>query len=196
MTTDLLVTKYKILIEKTEYETTSSLDFLYRCVLEIKPEIVVEHGTQFLCSSLFMAEAMRENGKGKIFTIDNYECDDKYSLELSNKTITEFGFGDIITAIQGNVHDSHIILASRFSNKADLVFLDAGHTTPELRLEMESVSKFISDKTVILIDDIDYQVGNSAREFYEEIEFKYKKEVPYHNGIGIVSNTPISEGIN
>ncbi len=44
---------------------------LYKLVKDLKPEIVVEVGTYYGCSTAWIAKALRDNKKGKVITIDN-----------------------------------------------------------------------------------------------------------------------------
>jgi hypothetical protein len=52
---------------------------LYDLVIKLKPNLIVEVGGYHGCSGLWMALALKENGKGKLISIDNGQLNGKWA---------------------------------------------------------------------------------------------------------------------
>ncbi len=96
-------------------------EFLHGLVRMIKPEAILETGTHKGISTAYMASALKENGNGKITTVE-YEF---LHWKEANKMFTELGFGDWINSLCQDVNTLEIA-----NNQFDLIFLD---TEPHLR---------------------------------------------------------------
>lgn len=60
---------------------------LYICVRAIQPDIVVETGVHHGFSSAFILQALRDNGRGKLFSVDIDPDSDGYALDQSLRAI-------------------------------------------------------------------------------------------------------------
>ena len=74
---------------------------LYDLVVELKPSVVVELGGFYGCSTMWIAKALRDNKKGKLYSIDNHINGGSWqllpkTLQTKVKTITADVFKDEI----------------------------------------------------------------------------------------------------
>ncbi|GLW63303.1 putative O-methyltransferase, family 3 [Actinomadura rubrobrunea] len=71
---------------------------LYSLVRAVRPSTVVEFGTSFGISTLFLAAAVRDNGTGRVVTTEL--SPDKAAA--ARRTFAETGLDDVITLLEGD----------------------------------------------------------------------------------------------
>lgn len=135
---------------------------LYQIVAKTKPHTILEVGTAHGGATIAMALAAQStNGNCRIFTIDTLESLDdipssraKFGNRIANKEIVERNFenagvSDLIELFVGR---SEEFPAEQKLSKIDILVLDAdGRIDRDLILYKD----YLSDDTVIIIDDID-----------------------------------------
>jgi prolipoprotein diacylglyceryl transferase len=117
------------------------LDFLKSLVTTIKPELIVETGTFSGLSTLRMAEALKENGVGRIITCEL----DKKVYDAAKKRFAESGLGSWIDA------RNESSLEIKIPGKVDMLFCDS-----DVPLREQEVRRFlpqVSPYGLILMHD-------------------------------------------
>ncbi len=104
------------------------LDFLYSLVRTLKPALIVETGTFTAASTVRMAEALRDNGFGRIVTV---EFDEKV-YAAAKQRIENSGAGAWVEARNGSS------LETRVEGTIDLLFCDSA-----LEIREQEVRRFL-----------------------------------------------------
>jgi predicted O-methyltransferase YrrM len=118
---------------------------LYNLVRATRPETVVEFGTSFGISTLHLAAAVRDNGKGRVVTTEL----NRAKVDAARRTFAETGLDDLVTVLEGDARDTLAALDA----PADLVLLDGWKELclPVLRL----LEPRLAPGTLVVADDID-----------------------------------------
>ena len=135
--------------------------FLYAICKILKPDLVVETGVAYGISSAYILQALHENDKGTLYSIDNV-FKPWESLEM------------IGNAIPSKIQDRwKLIIGTRSEKfddlfqsleKVDIFLHDSLHTYKNMLLEFQTSWPFIKNSGFLLSDDI---IGNNAfLEFY------------------------------
>ena len=111
--------------------------FIYSLIKMQQPEVVVELGTGLGTCSLLMGQALKENNKGKLLTVDNGKDWDSIKTHLNKKykSHEEF-FNDVLNKfklkdfIQFEKFDLEIAPLINPNKPIDLLFCDALDTGP------------------------------------------------------------------
>lgn len=100
-----LMTTHKLPVEELIAGSIKKEDssLLYNLVIQEKPKIVLQVGTFVGFSTLIIAEALRYNGDGKIFTVDPEISHRKISnpVDIARKACKERGLSDRVEFIKG-----------------------------------------------------------------------------------------------
>lgn len=96
-------------------------EILYAIVRHLQPEIVAEIGGWLGASAAHIASALKANGKGHLYSIDNHSMGDGIKWELLPAELSEY-----VTLVQANGQDW---LNEQADNSLGLVFEDAAHDT-------------------------------------------------------------------
>ncbi|WNV86444.1 class I SAM-dependent methyltransferase [Umezawaea sp. Da 62-37] len=89
---------------------------LHTLVRASRPTTVVEFGTSFGISTLHLAAAVRDNGRGHVFTTEL----SRTKTTAARRTFTETGLDDVVTVLEGDALDTLTTL----DGPVDLVLLD------------------------------------------------------------------------
>jgi predicted O-methyltransferase YrrM len=92
---------------------------LYSLVRLVQPDIVLEIGTAYGNSALAIGQALEDNKKGKLYTIDPIE------REIANIAIKKSGLKHRINYILGYSYD---VIPSLGLPQIDIAFIDANHS--------------------------------------------------------------------
>ena|GEM_PF-6341551 len=97
-------------------------EFLYSFVKMIKPARILETGTHHGISSLYMAQALKENKKGHLTTLEIFD----ENIERSRRLWKEAGVSDVVTCVKED--------SLKYGSKGpwDVLFLDS---EPHLRFD-------------------------------------------------------------
>ncbi len=130
---------------------------LYPLIRVIKPEVVVETGCAWGGSSVFLLGALKENGKGKLISIDLPAQEGVHGMDV---TIPKDQVGALIPAqlrscwvlIQADAkeHLSKVLL----ENEVELFIHDSLHTTTHQSFEYHTARALMKEGSVIASDDI------------------------------------------
>lgn len=121
-------------------------EFLNALVRMTKPAIVVETGTHKGFSTLMIAQALKANGKGHLYTADLTD-------HGVMKECEQFGVGSLVTFSKG---DSCIMiskLAPRVKN-IDFLWLDADHSTEAVLKELNAAIPLLKRGALVAFHDI------------------------------------------
>ncbi|SEF89205.1 Predicted O-methyltransferase YrrM [Nonomuraea solani] len=115
---------------------------LYNLVRAARPATVVEFGTSYGISTLYLAAAVRDNGAGHVITTEY----SKEKIDAARRTFAETGLDDVITVLEGDARET---LAGA---DAGFVLLDGWKELclPVLRL----LEPRLAPGTTIVADDV------------------------------------------
>ena len=118
--------------------------WVYQEILyEIKPDIVIETGTNEGGGAHFLASIMDVIGKGKVIGVDIEELDNRADHER-------------ITYIQGSSISNEIVRKVSEMIEPDhavLVILDSDHNMPHVLEEMKIYSEFVTKGSYMIVED-------------------------------------------
>ncbi|MBG9736853.1 cephalosporin hydroxylase [Paenibacillus alvei] len=117
--------------------------FIYQEILfELKPDVIVECGTNAGGSTLYLAHLCDLIGKGKIVSIDIEEMDrpkhDRITYLLGDTTSSE-----IVDQVKDFVSGHDTVL----------VILDSDHTEPHVLKEMDLYHRFVTVGSYMIVED-------------------------------------------
>ena len=142
--------------KKKPYPTEYSLDydsglFLYLLCKAIKPDKIVETGVAYGLSSMYILQALKENNKGTLYSIDSV-FSPWQSKEMIGAAIPqdlrdrwEFIFGSSAEKLKDIL--SHL-------NQIDIFFHDSLHTYKNMMFEFKTAWPFITKNGFLVSDDI------------------------------------------
>lgn len=112
-------------------------------IWDIRPDLIVECGTAYGGSALFMATICRLIDHGRVLTIDiaagqNRPRHDRLTYVQGSSTSTE-----VVEQVATHVDDSHTIL----------VVLDSDHTKEHVLDELRSYSRFVTKGSYLIVED-------------------------------------------
>jgi predicted O-methyltransferase YrrM len=145
--------------EKLEGKALSTILFCHVLIRIVKPEIVVETGCASGWTSALILEALKENGRGHLYSIDLPPEHGRFSMPYSLPSGVGQGFlvpeslRSRWNLISGDVRDELIPLLDRVE-KVDLFLHDSDHSYEHMMWEYTSVWPYLSDSGVIVSDDI------------------------------------------
>jgi len=125
---------------------------LYDLVIEKKPNLIIEVGGYYGCSTTWMALALKENKKGKIISIDNGQLRGKWSM------IPE-GFEEQIKLVNADC------FTYRVPKKIDMLFEDGMHTYGFTRKVLERFPA----STVVVHDYMHWDCQNTVKHDFDKV---------------------------
>lgn len=111
-------------------------------ISEIRPDLIIETGTRFGGSALFMAHILDILGKGEIITID---VDDTISRPIHPR----------IKYVHGSSSDRNLVesaLANRH-DKVRMVVLDSDHSEAHVLGELRLLAPYVSVGSYLIVED-------------------------------------------
>ena len=136
--------------------------FLYGLVRAVKPTNAIETGTFEGFSAINIARALKDNGKGKLWTID-------YTDYKAQKTFKVYKVKEWITQIIGVSPGALETIVSE--NDIDFAFLDSRHTYKIVLSELEVLHKYF--KVGSYITGHDYCRHEGVKQAVEDFVSKY-----------------------
>jgi predicted O-methyltransferase YrrM len=153
--------KTRYVKEIARYSSSKKVNkLMYKLIEFLKPEQIIEFGTSFGFTTMYMANA---HPQSKIITVEgvpeiaciaikNLASIKNYSVQL-----VESNFDDFLDSNNG------------FADKQTLFFLDGNHQKEATLKYFNHLAKHISEESVIVIDDINWSDGmNEAWELIKE----------------------------
>jgi len=191
------------LLEKIEFSNTVALKHisknggfyfpLYFLIREMKPEIVIETGVHRGVSSLFILQAMKDNNKGTLYSIDlplaQYERD---TGELDSSVLPPEKVGVCVNKelrkrwnlILGDSKKELPKLISSIKS-LDIFLHDSKHTYEHMLWEFETIWPVLKENGILISDDI--HCSSVFDDFVNKVgkrNIKLKKQTdPYRFGI-------------
>jgi len=147
----------------------------YAIVRILRPDVVVETGTDKGLGAMTLAAGVRRNGHGRVVTID---------VNPRSGFLVSGPYADFVDRLTG---DSIEILRD-FSSPIDLLIHDSLHTYEHERGEFESATPQLSERAVVLSDNSHVTPALSDWAEVHGWKFTYYQEVPQHHwyaGAGI-----------
>jgi len=123
---------------------------LYKLVKHYKPRCIIELGTAFGISSMYMAMGYRNS---HVYTIEG--CND--TLHIATHNFSRLGLGNI-KEMCGNFDDLLPEILSR-TETVDLVFFDGNHREEATLRYFDECLTHIQNNTIFVIDDIHWSKG-------------------------------------
>lgn len=165
---------------------------MYGIIRAMKPDVVIEVGTYRGFSSCYFAKALQENGKGKLYCIDNFSLTDHEHRYGSAKqhlidNFTKAGVLDVVEILEG---DSDEV---QWPDKVDFAYVDGWHSYTICKRDF--MMAWDRGAKVIGFDDVRNCVG--TRLFLKELRENPLPncdimEFGADNGLALVSRRPES----
>jgi predicted O-methyltransferase YrrM len=118
---------------------------LYNLIRAARPATVVEFGTSFGISTLYLAAAVRDNGAGRVVSTELSAS----KAAAAHQTFAETGLDDLITILEGDARETLPSIAG----PVEFVLLDGWKDLclPVLRL----LEPWLPPGTLVVADDVD-----------------------------------------
>jgi len=155
--------------KKKPYPLDYTLDnqnglFLYILCKIIKPEKVVETGVAYGLSSMYILQALFENKKGVLYSIDSIFSPWE-SKEMIGSAIPKYLRHNWNFILGSSSEKLEEILSSL--NSVDIFFHDSMHTYKNMIFEFDTAWSYIAKNGFLLSDDI--SSNNAFYDFYSKI---------------------------
>lgn len=127
------------------YQCTEDLIVMQQILWDTKPELVIETGTLFGGTSLFIATVFDAMGEGEILTvdIDHSKVDER---TRSHPRVTMIEADSTIAATQERVRE-------HAEGKRTMLYLDADHTAPAVLAELRAYGDLVTPGCYIVAAD-------------------------------------------
>ena len=118
--------------------------WVYQEILfDIKPDIVIETGTNEGGGAHFLASVMDVIGKGKVIGVDIEEMDNRADHERIKYIKGSSINSKTVKSISKIIKEEHVVL----------VILDSDHNMPHVLEEMKIYSKFVTKGSYMIVED-------------------------------------------
>lgn len=171
--------KISTLLKKIEAQNAAEISWivgpetghmLHWLVRVWQPENIIEIGTSIGYSAIWMAAALEENEKGKIYTIESH----KKRFELSQNNITESGLFHRIVQFRGHAPEV-FEREPALPKKIDFAFFDA--TKKDTQRFFDAVFPLLSPGGLIAVDNVKSHRFDSMLKFINAIHADPRVEV-------------------
>ena len=162
--------------------------FLYCLVRALKPDIFVETGVSAGESSTFILQAMEDNKKGKLYSVDFPQAIVEKGLTTISPEGTSSGWliPDYLKhrweLTLGKSEDVLPPLLEKLE-KIDIFFHDSLHTYDHMLFEYNTCWDHLTDNGILISDDIVVMNGKGHSPFVDFVNLQQRKIV-IHNVIG------------
>ncbi|MFD3537635.1 O-methyltransferase [Streptomyces sp. NPDC058664] len=151
---------------------------LYLLTRAVKARTVVEFGTSFGISTLYLAAAVRDNGGGRVITTELQQ--DKARRAAEN--FAAAGLGDLVDLRLGDARET----LRELPGPVDLLLLDGWL---DLRLPiLQVVEPRLRPGALVVVDDVDLDIGRGVYE-----EFRTYLDDPAHGYLSLT--LPVHQGV-
>lgn len=118
-------------------------------------EIIVETGTNWGCTTIILAQAIRDlGGSGKVVTIEL----DPDNLARAKANIEAAGLTDLVDFYEADSRE--LLPAMNFEEKSiRFAFLDASHLMGDVLAEFDAINASLSDDALVVFDNT-YQIAD------------------------------------
>lgn len=129
-------------------------DFLYSLVRHLRPEVTVEVGMAYGLSTLFIAEALRDNGGGRHIAIDPFQWSDCGGAGVA--LVRSAGLEDYVKLVELPSHQALPDL-ERAGVQAGFVFVDGSHLFDYVLADFLAADRILRVGGVMAFDDSDWE---------------------------------------
>ena len=166
-------------VKETGYTDLRSLWFLSSLVWNMAPHRIIELGSGYGCSAIFMACRLWENSK--VISVDDYRGDTSGSIEKTQSNIDKCKMTDRVRLVQG---DSRDVL--KMYGRAELAFMDASHNSNDLYAELAVLQPNLERDYILLLDDIfSVDLDRFTFNLIKNKMYPFVTVVDFHNGMAI-----------
>lgn len=138
--------------------------YLFDLVRQVKPEITLEVGFAYGISTLFICEALRQNGRGRHIVIDPLEHSAFEGLGLTH--LREAGLDGLVT-FHEEPGEYCLPRLVQEGLQVDLAFDDSGHLFDHVVAETLFLSRLVKTGGLLLFDDVNLPGVGRAVAFFE-----------------------------
>jgi predicted O-methyltransferase YrrM len=128
-------------------------DFLYSMVRSLRPTRTLEVGMANGLSSLFIAQALRDNGTGTHTAIDPFQNSDWHGAGMA--LVKQAGLADLVELVELPSHQALPDL-ERAGVRAEFAFVDGSHLFDYVLTDFLCVDRLLVDGGLIAFDDSDW----------------------------------------
>lgn len=126
---------------------------LFKLIVEFNPQCCLELGTSLGISASYQVLALKSNGHGRFVTIEGSQS----IAKIAEQTLEELGYSNFAVHV-GKFKDVLPDILPSIST-VDFVFIDGHHDKVATKEYFETVFPFLSDKSIVIFDDIDWSKG-------------------------------------
>ena len=143
---------------------------LYNLVRQHRPRQTLETGFAYGFSSLFILQALTDNGIGVHEAIDPAETHRWHGIGLAN--VRRAGFAPIFNHLE---MPSHFALPSQLLNgfQVDFAFIDGSHLFDDTLLDAYYIDRMLSMNGILVFDDWDWMPAVRAAVSFVETNLSY-----------------------
>lgn len=123
--------------------------FLYSTVRYLRPDRVIEVGVSGGNSTVWIAAALRDAGRGHLFAVDRFEGTDGGAAKspvLARERLRACGLSEWATVIP---KDSVAFLQGCSDDYAEIVWVDGGHSYEQARADVDQAFRVASRLVVV-----------------------------------------------
>jgi predicted O-methyltransferase YrrM len=132
---------------------------LYSLIRAAKPRTVVEFGTSFGISTLYLAAAVRDNGVGRVLTTELSAA----KAAAARRTFAEVAVDDVVTVLEGDALET---LAPHLDAGVDFVLLDGWK---ELYVPvLQALEPHLAPGTLVVADDTEMDAVRPYLEYVRD----------------------------
>lgn len=128
-------------------------DYLYSLVRALRPSVTLEVGMANGLSTLFIAQALRENGHGRHIAIDPFQLSDWGGAGLT--LLQNAGLDSLVNLIQKPSHQA-IPELEQAGITAQLVFIDGSHLFDYVMADFLGADRVLEPGGLMAFDDSDW----------------------------------------
>lgn len=148
--------------------------FLHLLVRSLAPKVVIEIGTSVGYSALWIADALRKNGEGVLWTVESHAG----RFDRAQENIKEAGLELWIRSVKG--HAPEIFAGPRFEvfrgkKVVDFVFLDA--TKMEHQSYIDALIPLLAPGAFLVVDNVQTHRFGLMHEFIQRMHSDSRFEV-------------------
>jgi predicted O-methyltransferase YrrM len=128
-------------------------DYLYSLVRSLRPTRTIEIGMANGLSSLFIAQALRDNGTGRHTAIDPFQNTDWHGAGMA--LVECAGLSDFVELVELPSHQA-LPEMERAGIRAEFVFVDGNHQFDYVMTDFLCADRILADGGLIAFDDSDW----------------------------------------
>jgi predicted O-methyltransferase YrrM len=125
--------------------------FLYSLARMVRPELVVEVGTQHGISTLWLARAVKDNGTGQLLSLDLFE---DTQVAVVQQSLERAGLSKQAELIAGPSTTIGAEACRRSARPIDLLFIDGDHRVEAATVDFEVLSAMVRAGGFVVLHDI------------------------------------------